>query len=98
MSAVNPTRAEESACTRELREAATGFRLLAEGAHRIRVVNTDLYHDLAAIATALERVSRRVDTERAARYELLRILSGLARHEGIRDQVIDLVAAMERGE
>jgi len=75
MSTVNPTRAEESACTREM---ASQVRLLAHPPTTYDRVTPATVADcnlaFSHIYEALERVSRRVDAERAARDRLVSIL------------------------
>jgi succinylglutamate desuccinylase len=80
MNTLNPTRAEESACTRDMRhmkELENSMRRSADVEEEIELldVHLDLHCTAAALYAALERVSRRVDTERAAREELILLLA-----------------------
>jgi len=91
MSAVNPTRAEDSACTREIQVAATCFRLLAAGTFGDPVIKSDFYRDLAGTVAALERVSRRVDRQNSTMVSVIQLLMYQAKDKPTRELLLDLI-------
>lgn len=88
----------ESVCTREMHELATGFFDLAKQAAADRPITPDLYRDLADIVTGIERLSHRVDAERAARLQWLEVMAVETFNPGLKRALVALVAEMDRDE